>query len=255
MARTPGGRRVVLALVVASVVACEARAQERPGSSPVEVSANVNVNSKGISLVPALTLGRPSAIFDLAVRKRDVSFEPQLRFALDGKPWSFLLWGRYRAVTTDRFRLTLGGHPSFSFRTTTAPANGHSRDLIEVRRYLAVEATPTFVLTRGIGTGGYYLYSRGIDPGAAPHTHLAAARAYLSNVRVVGDVVFSAAPQLYYLYTNGQDGTYVSATASFGRRGSAWSISTIVNHPIKSDVVGGQSFLWNVGVNYAFRVR
>ena len=83
-----------------ALLASEARAQEA-GSSPhpVEVSVNVNVNSKGISLVPALTLGRPSTIVDVAVRKGALSFEPQFRFALDGKPWSFLLWGRYRAVS------------------------------------------------------------------------------------------------------------------------------------------------------------
>jgi hypothetical protein len=248
--------RLAFALCLWSGLASEARAQEVPGpASPVEVSGSVNVNSKGISLVPALTLGRPAAIFDLAVRKGHFGFEPQFRFALDGKPWSFLLWGRYRAVTTERFRLTVGGHPAFSFRTSTSIVSGTSREQIDVRRYLAIEATPTFVLSRDFGVGGYYLYSHGIDPGAPPHTQFAAARTYLSNLRLAGNYVVSAAPQLYYLRTNGQDGTYVGASASIGRLGSPWALATIVNQPIQSNVVGGQSFLWNVSVNYAFRVR
>jgi hypothetical protein len=253
----PLRRPIVVALFVSAGVVSGARAQEVPGPAggPVEVSGTVNVNSKGISLVPALTLGRPAAIFDLAVRKGKVSFEPQFRFALDGTPWSFLLWGRYRAVRTEKFRLTLGGHPAFSFRTRTAEVHGRVHDVIDVRRYLAFEATPTFALARGVSAGGYYLYSHGRDPGAAPHTHLAAARANLSDVPVFGDFVVSASPQVYYLYTSGEDGTYVSASASFGRRGSPWSVSTIVNQPIQTDVVGGQRFLWNVGVTYAFRVR
>lgn len=231
-------------------------AQAQPGGEtprPVQVWGAVNVNSKGISLVPALTLGRPAAIVDLGVRKGNLSFEPQLRFALDGKPWSFLLWGRYRAVTREKFRLTVGGHPAYSFRTTPAGTNGVSRDLIEVWRYAAGEITPTWTVSPRTSVGGYYLYSHGIDRGAPPHTQLVAARVYLADIGVGGGYVVQAAPQFYFLRTNGQNGAYLSASASFGRRGSPWSITTIVNQPVKSDVVRGQSFLWNVGLTRAFR--
>lgn len=241
-------------MLVWSSVACPAQAQEIAGTPrPVEVSGAVNINSKGISLVPALTLGRPAAVFDLAIRKGDLSFEPQLRFALDGKPWSFLLWGRYRAVTTDRFRLTVGGHPAFSFKTMKAGVNGRTDNVIEMRRYLAVDAAPTFVLSPRVSAGGYYLYSHGVDPGAPAHTHFVAARTSLSGIRVFGDYLLQATPQLYYLSTKGEDGTYVGASASFERRGAPWSIGTIVNQPVASDIAGGQSFLWNVSVSYAFR--
>ena len=252
---TPFRSRPFAVFLVWTSLASAAQAQPNDETPrPVEVWGAVNVNTKGISLVPALTLGRPAAIVDLGVRKGGFSFEPQLRFALDGKPWSFLLWGRYRAVTRDRFRLTVGGHPAYSFRTsTTAGSNGSSRELIEVRRYAAGEVTPTWTLSPRTSVGGYYLYSHGIDPGAPPHTHLAAARAYLANLDVGRDYVVQAAPQFYFLRTNGRNGTYVGASASFGRRGSPWSITTIVNQPVKSDVVGGQSFLWNLGLTRTFR--
>ncbi len=247
-------RPVVAALVWAWLTSpAEAQtAAETP--RPVEVWGAVNVNTKGISLVPALTLGRPAAIVDLGVRKGNLSFEPQLRFALDGKPWSFLLWGRYRAVTRERFRLTVGGHPAYAFRTTTtAGIDGVSRDAIEVWRYAAGEVTPTWTLSPRASMGGYYLYSHGIDRGAPPHTQLAAARVYLANLGVGGDFVVQAAPQFYFLRTNGRNGTYVSASAAFGRRGSPWAITTIVNQPVKSDVPRGQAFLWNLGLTYAFK--
>jgi hypothetical protein len=138
-------------------------------TGPVSVSGSVNVTTKGISNVPALTLGRPAAIVDLAVRKGRLGFEPQLRFDLEGKPWSFLLWGRYRAVEGDNFRLTLGAHPSFSFRTVRASlvADGVERDLIQVRRYVAGDAASSWRLSETVTTGGYYLYSHGLDFGAA----------------------------------------------------------------------------------------
>jgi len=257
--RIPGtGTRDVpavgLVVFVLVVLASEARAQvAAEASRPVEVFGNVNVTNRGISLVPALTLGRPAAIFDLGVRKGRMSFEPQLRFALDGKPWSFLLWGRYRAVSGERFSLIVGGHPAFSFKTTTAEVDGRAQDRIEVRRYLAIDATPSWRLSSHASVGGYYLYSNGFDPGAAKHTQMVAARTSLSNVRIFGEFVLQATPQIYYLRTSGQEGTYVGANASIGRRGSPWSIGTIVNQPIRTDVAGGKSFLWNVSANYAFK--
>ena len=65
--------------------------------------------------------------------------------------------------------------------------------------------------------------------------------------------MIQAAPQVYFLRTNGRNGTYVSAGTSFGRRGSSWSMGAFVNQPIASDVAGGQDFLWNASLTYAFR--
>jgi hypothetical protein len=104
-----------------------------------------------------------------------------------------------------------------------------------------------------VSTGAYYLYSHGVDPGAAPHTHFVAGRVSVANAVARGRYVVQIVPQVFYLRTNGQSGTYVGATASVGRRGSPWSITTIVNQPLKTGVTGGTRFLWNGGVTYAFR--
>jgi hypothetical protein len=253
--RANATRGVITGLLLASIGTAQPALAQDNGreSSPVEVWRNVNVNTKGISQVPALTLGRPAAVFDLAVRKGDASFEPQFRFGLDGEPWSFLLWGRYRAVTGEKFRLTVGAHPAFSFRTTSASIGGAERDVIEVKRYLAGELSPSYALSPTASVGAYYLYARGIDPGAPKHTHLVAARTNMANVEVLDDYVLQLAPQVYFLRTNGQNGTYVSASASFARRDWPFSIATIVNQPIRTDVAGGKDFLWNVSLNYSFR--
>ena len=50
----------------------------------------VSLTTKGISTIPSFTLGKPAVIFDLFIGKKRLSFEPQFRFALEGKPWSFL---------------------------------------------------------------------------------------------------------------------------------------------------------------------
>jgi hypothetical protein len=65
----------------------------------------VSVTTKGISTIPSFTLGKPAVIFDVAMGTRKLSFEPQFRFSLEGKPWSFLFWWRYKLLTTDKFKL------------------------------------------------------------------------------------------------------------------------------------------------------
>src|SRR5512133_709482 len=54
----------------------------------------VTIQSKGISTIPNLTLGKPAAVFDMKLGRK-LTFEPQFRFALDGKPWAMVFWWRY----------------------------------------------------------------------------------------------------------------------------------------------------------------
>lgn len=110
----------------------------------VRFAGAVSVTNKGISTIPNLTLGKPAAIFDLSAGKGKLSFEPQLRFALEGKPWSFLFWWRYRFLRTERFQLNAGAHPAFSFKRIMIPVNGHEEEELVVRRYLAGELVPTW---------------------------------------------------------------------------------------------------------------
>src|SRR5262245_5847367 len=89
---------------------------QKPDST-FHLAGAVTVTNKGISLVPTFTLGKPAVIFDLSMGKRKLYFEPQLRFALEGKPWSFLFWWRYRLLNKNKMAVTLGAHPAMNFKT------------------------------------------------------------------------------------------------------------------------------------------
>ena len=75
----------------------------------------MTVTNNGISFIPSFNLGKPAAIFDLTMGGKKLSFEPQFRFALEGKPWSILFWWRYKLLNTDKFQIGLGAHPALSF--------------------------------------------------------------------------------------------------------------------------------------------
>jgi len=49
-------------------------------------SSAVNFTNNGVSMIPTFTLGKPAAIFNFSIGLRKLSFEPELKFSLEGKP-------------------------------------------------------------------------------------------------------------------------------------------------------------------------
>lgn len=173
--------KIALLFFIIFISARSAFAQQVEGAKAVNhFSSAVSVTTKGISTVPTFTLGKPAAIFDLSMGRR-LRFEPQFRFALEGKPWTFLFWWRYKLLAGEKFSFTLGTHPALAFRTVPLATSGAAKDGLIAQRYLAGELTPTYSLTKNFGVGMYYLYSYGVEKGVTKHTHYLALRNYFQT--------------------------------------------------------------------------
>lgn len=215
-------------------------------------SGTVSITNNGISLVPTFSLGKPAAIFNLSLGKKRLSFEPDMRFALEGKPWSFLFWWRYKLVQDKKFRFTVGAHPALNFKTSSVILNGASKDLIIARRYLAAEFVPNYIVSKNISVGIYYLYSRGIDRDAPRNTHFLTLNSNFSAIKLVNKYFMKCVPQLYYLKQDKLDGYYCTATLTLARRDCPFSVSSIVNKAIRTDIVS-KDFVWNLNLVYTFK--
>jgi len=245
-----------LLLVASVLVAGDARAQDVVAPvtpPPVEMRGAVTVTNNGVSLIPSFTLGRPATIVDLTVQRGAASFEPQLRFGIDGRPWSFLLWGRYQVVRGEKFTLTAGVHPAFVFRTVHVPTPEGSASGTEVNRFVAGEMAPSYAVTDRVAVGGQYLYSRGLQAHRARQTQFAAAHVRVGGVPLGRSLALQVVPQIFYLKMDRRDGTYASATATVARRGVPVAVSAMVSTPLRSDIAGGRGAVWNVSLTYAFR--
>lgn len=220
--------------------------------TPFRFAGGVSVTNKGISTVPNLTLGKPAAIFDMSAGSGKLSFEPQLRFALEGKPWSFLFWWRYKLLKTDRFQINLGAHPALAFRRKMITIDDHTEEDMVVRRYLAGELAPSILLSKNSSIGLYWLYSRGIEKDLTRNTNLVSIRGSLSNLRLGDKFYLRINPQVYYLVMDGIDGFYFNSAVTLAKKDFPISISSLVNQPIKTNIEVGNEFLWNVSINYTF---
>ncbi len=212
----------------------------------------VTVTNNGISFIPNFTLGKPAAIFDLSVGRKRLSFEPQFRFALEGKPWSFIFWWRYKLFQTDKFQINLGAHPALSFKTASATIDETTTETIVVQRFLAGEVFPNYFLTKNINFGMYYFYGYGVEKVGLKNTHMVSFRSNFSSIGLSDQLYMKVAPQVYYLRIDQKDGYYFSSSLALAMRNFPLSASSIINIPIQTDIPAGNNFLWNISLIYSF---
>lgn len=212
-------------------------------------SGAVTVTNNGISLVPTFSLNKPAVMFNFSIGTGRFTFEPDMRFALEGKPWSFLFWWRYR-VRSDKFSLTLGAHPALNFRTQISPMDGS--EMIVTRRFLAGELAPNYFISKNTSAGIYYLYSRGFDKGTPKNGHFITFNSNFRNIKLGKQFFAQVTPQFYYLKQDAADGIFFTSAFSLAKKNFPLSLQSIINKEIKSDIIGAKNFVWNVSLIYSF---
>jgi hypothetical protein len=221
---------------------------------PGHLGGAVTVTNNGLSFIPTFSLGKPAAIFDLSVGRR-LSFDPQFRFALDGKPWSFLFWFRYKLLKTEKFSFNVGPHLGLAFKTLAETTNGFTTETITAKRYLAGELAPNYHLSKAVSVGMYYLYSRGIDVGTIQNTNFLTMNANFSNIPLTKQFYLKFIPQVYYLKMDHQDGFYFTSAFILANRKVPVSISTVINKVIQTEITASKDFVWNVSLIYSFNKK
>ena len=221
---------------------------------PGHLGGAVTVTNNGLSFIPTFSLGKPAAIFDLSVGKR-LSFDPQFRFSLEGKPWSFLFWFRYKLLKTEKFSFNVGPHLGLAFKTLEETTNGITTETITAKRYLAGELVPNYHLSKAVSIGMYYLYSRGIDVGTTKNTNFLTLNANFSNIPLTKQFYLKIIPQVYYLKMDSQDGFYFTSAFTLANRKVPVSIFSVINKVVQTDITGSKDFVWNVSLIYSFNKK
>lgn len=215
----------------------------------------VTVQSKGISTIPNLTLGKPAAVFDLKVGRK-LTFEPQFRFALDGKPWAMVFWWRYYGSVGDKFKVTLHANHSFSYKSVEYfTSAGASQDVIRTTRYLVGAIEPNYQFNKYIGVGMYLFYNRGIEKYITRNTYMFSFRPGISNIPITKKISAKVYPEIYYLRMDDNDGVYLNARVSVSKSNFPLSLSGLINKPLQSEIQSEYDFLWNVGLSYTFNKK
>jgi len=244
-------KKTILSLLfISSIPLTQAQTTESP-KSEYHFSGSVSATNNGISFIPTFSLGKPAAIFNLSLGGKKLSFEPEFRASLEGKPWSLILWWRYKLLNDDKFKFTIGGHPALSFKNVVADVAGIQTSTIQVQRYLAGELSSNYSLSKNITIGSYYLYSHGIESSAIQNTHFLTLNSSFSNIKLSKELAMRVSPQVYYLKMDSKDGFFVSSTLTLSKKNSPISISALINKVIRTDIAT-KNFVWNATIGYSF---
>lgn len=218
-------------------------------------TAAVTIQSKGISTIPNLTLGKPAIVFDLKLGRK-LTFEPQFRFALDGKPWAMVFWWRYYETISNKFKVTYHTNYSLSYKSITSyTSSGTSQDLIRTTRYLVGAIEPNYRINNHIGVGMYLFYNRGLESFITRNTYMFSFRPTFSNIPITKNVVVVIAPEIYSLIMDKNNGVFFNSRFLISRKNFPLAISGLINKPLKSTIPSEYDFLWNVGLSYTFNKK
>jgi hypothetical protein len=156
-------------------------------------------------------------------------------------------------LKTEKFAITLGSHPALNFKTITSAVD--ARETIVVRRFLAGELSPNYFFTKNISIGVYYVYAYGFDQGTPKNNHFVTLNSNFSNIKLPFNFLISVIPQFYYLKQDEQDGYYFTSEFHLAKKNFPLSVSSIINKPIESNIIGGQEFVWNISLIYSFNKK
>jgi hypothetical protein len=225
-------------------------AHAQPNDSTFFFHSDLTLTNNGFSIVPAFTLGAPAGFLDMRMGNRRLSFEPQFRFALEGRPWSFIFIYRYKAILKPKFQLAIGGHlPGLNFITRTVDVNGIQEPLSVARRFLAAEIIPVYKISPHVSVGMYYLRGHAFQEHGPQNSNFLSLQGNFTKIKLAGKLYFNFNPQVFYLKVDADDGFYVNATAALGIHGFPVTISGIVNKSIESSIAA-RDFDWSLGVVY-----
>lgn len=245
-------RVYTLLILVFSVFTQVAFSQQSDSTKAIDhVGGAVTVTNNGISLLPTFSLGKPAVMFDMNVGNKKLTFEPQFRFSMEGKPWSFIFWWRYKLLQNEKFKIHVGAHPAIAFRSVSALVNGDTQETLVANRFLAGEFSPNYFFTKNISVGMYYLHAHGFDEGTTRKTHFLTLNSNFSNIKLVDQFYLKFNPQIYYLRMDEKDGYYATATVTFARKNFPLTLQSILNEAIETEIPAKNDFVWNVSLIYS----
>lgn len=217
----------------------------------IQFATTALITNNGVSVIPIFTLGKPAAIINFTVGRK-LTFEPEFRVSLEGKPWSFIYWFRYKLAKTSKFSWNVGAHPAIIFKTIPVTINGVNEEVLRAQRFLAAEMSQNYRFNKHVNLGFYYLVGAGSVENKTKPTNLLTLRGGYNNIELGNGFLAGLNSQLIYLFTNGEEGSYVNATFTLTHKTSPITLSYFYNQPINSAITGGKDPVWNVGATYAF---
>ena len=216
-------------------------------------SGSVGFTNNGFSIIPTFSLNHSAFVANLSFRKKRFSFEPDIRLVPDAKNGGLIWWLRYQLVDKKKFGLRVGTHPAFTLIRRTDTENGTTKEITEMLRFLAFEVVPSYQISNKFGLSAMYLQGNGLQKHGPQLTRVLFLNTSITNIGLGKNLSFNLFPSIYFLYTDGYRGDYLTVTGALSHKKLPFSLQSTINQTFTSNVPGNKDFMWNVTLNYNFK--
>jgi hypothetical protein len=215
-------------------------------------SGSIGFTNNGFSIIPTFSLDHPAFVANLSFRKKQLSFEPDIRLVPNAEKGGLIWWLRYRLIDNKKFGLRVGAHPAFTLIRRTDGEDEKAKEITEMLRFLAFEAVPSYQINKKVGVSAMYLQGHGLQNHGPQLTRVLFLNTNITNINLSKNLYFNLFPSIYFLYTDGYRGDYLTATGVLAHKKLPFSIQSTINQTFNSDVPGNKDFMWNITLNYNF---
>ena len=216
--------------------------------NPLRFSGSISLNSNGIAPIPSFALGKPAISANLSVVKGRFSYDPQLSYGFDFKPWIIDNWFHYKIINASRFELRTGFNISSFFSDYKTP----DQTVRQSQRYFTFELAGIRKLSKNRSVGLMLWYDKGVDPGTVEGYFINLV-ADQSDIRIGKHVSMGINVQAFFVdYTSNNDGFFISPKIAFTTIKIPVFVFYQGIHPLSTNIQPYPSFQWNFGVGYSF---
>ena len=233
----------------------ELNAQNEKIIKQLEFSGNINLTNNGFSFIPLFSLGKPATTINLSVTGKRFSFDPQLRFDLDGmKPWSLLFGWNYKLVKKNRLLLRVGtSFPVYAFTNLNYIRNSEEVNILTPQRFIILNTLLNYKLSKKINFTLFYINGHGLEKrDQSDQANFVTIRTGVNNLSLSDSIYINFNPEIYFLQIDNNSGFYFANTFALKHKKIPFFISSTLNQSINTSI-NAKPFDWNIGINYSFR--
>lgn len=216
--------------------------------SKIKFSGNVSINSNGMAQIPSFSLGKPAVIGAFTVQKKRFSYDPQIAYGLNFRPWTIDNWVHYKMIYKPKFELRAGGNFAMFFSEYDT---GEDK-ILQGQQYLTFEIAGVIKFSPKSSFSLMYWSDNGQDPGTIDGSfyNMLYERA---DIAIGETVLLSGNIQFYYIdYTGNNDGLFISPRIAVSVRNIPLSLFYMGTQALTSNIEPYPGFKWNAGLAYIF---
>lgn len=119
------------------------QAQTGSADNRFKLTGTITITNNGISLIPAYSLGKPAILAFFKLRKKRFSYEPDISFSYEGRPWGMGNMFRYIAIDDRKFKLKTGTALTLGFTYPEVIQDNKTVIVNKAERFIWLELVPS----------------------------------------------------------------------------------------------------------------